>query len=100
MLARHKNIVVFLLLIICVLVYIQLKLTVYFGILKYEGVNIVMSPWVGMLRPGDRIPADYWRKLRLGNLTDCGHHTATSCAQCPQGHGSGLVLQKVPSEGS
>ena len=89
MLARHKNIVVFLLLIICVLVYIQLKLTVYFGILKYEGVNIVMSPWVGMLRPGDRIPADYWRKLRLGNLTDCGHHTAASCAQCPQGHGSG-----------
>ena len=99
MVASYKTVIfVFVFFVICV--FIQQKLTIHFGILKYEGVNIVMSPWVGMLRPGDRIPADYWRKLRLGNLTDCGHHTAASCAQCPQGHGSGLVLQKVPPEGS
>ena len=66
MLARHKNIVVFLLLIICVLVYIQLKLTVYFGILKYEGVNIMLSPLVDMIQPGDRIPEDYWKKMKKG----------------------------------
>ena len=63
MVASYKTVIfVFVFLAICV--FFQQKLTVHFGILKYEGV--MLSPLVDMIQPGDRIPEDYWKKMKIG----------------------------------
>ena len=65
MVTSYKTVIfVFMFLVICV--FIQQKLTVHFGILKYEGVNIMLSPLVDMIQPGDRIPEDYWKNMKNG----------------------------------
>ena len=65
MVASYKTVIfVFVFFVICV--FIQQKLTVHFGILKNEGVNIMLSPLVDMIQPGDRIPEDYWKKMKIG----------------------------------
>ena len=67
MVASYKTVIfVFVFFVICV--FIQQKLTVHFGILKNEGVNIMLSPLVDMIQPGDRIPEDYWKKMKNGTI--------------------------------
>ena len=76
---------IFVLMVFVTCVFIHQKFTAHLGILKYVGVNIIMSPVMNMLQQGDRMPENYWKKMTIESRADCGGHTAASCADCPQG---------------
>ena len=83
MVASYKTVIfVFVFFVICV--FIQQKLSIHFGILKYEGVNIMLSPLVDMIQPGDRIPEDYWKKMKNG--TRAVNEVSRSLETTPSAH--------------